>query len=147
MGDFWYVSFVGFSSCYGTYDAVGLTQWLYSWKHGGKSACLGSLFGMMMVMLMMLLLSTLISFYSFLSGFIEVKQPNFHTKFLAPEALRGSDGCSGCVFVWPAKKVTLKTCSNYFDYDVLSYIFCRQWLHSFEISIWIRRSHRSICLY
>ena len=45
MGDFWYVSFVGFSSCYGTYDAVGLTQWLYSWKHGGKSACLGSLFG------------------------------------------------------------------------------------------------------
>lgn len=23
------------------------------------------------------------------AGFIEVKQPNFHTKFLAPEALRG----------------------------------------------------------
>lgn len=42
MGDVWYVSFVGFSSCYGTNDAVGLTQWLYSWKHGGKSACLGS---------------------------------------------------------------------------------------------------------
>eukprot|EP00435_Cladocopium_sp_Y103_P066754 s274_g29.t1 len=26
------------------------------------------------------------------TGFIEVKQPNFHTKFLAPEALRGSGG-------------------------------------------------------
>ena len=25
-----------------------------------------------------------------MEGFIEVKQPNFHTKFLAPEALRGA---------------------------------------------------------
>ena len=66
------------------------------------------------VMLMMLQLSTLISFFCFLSGFIEVKQPNFHTKFLAPEALRGSD-------IRPAEKV--KTCSNYFDYDVFVLYF------------------------
>ena len=32
-----------------------------------------------------------------LSGFIEVKQPNFHTKFLAPEALRGERPGSVCV--------------------------------------------------
>lgn len=30
------------------------------------------------------------------TGFIEVKQPNFHTKFLAPEALRGSGGILLC---------------------------------------------------